>query len=103
MMLGCTRSNLTEIEKRYIISGDNNEKYYLVEIIRENQKIKKLGEEPMVIVDGEIQYYNYQENFEKIRFSKEDIAEIEVIEKEKSIPLYGSAGKFGLIQIKLKR
>ena len=103
MLFSCTRSNLTDTEKRYLISGSGNEKHYLIEIIRENQKNEKLGKEPMIIFNGEILYYHYQENFEKIQILKNEIEEIEIIEKEESILLFGSAGKFGLMRIKSNR
>ena len=95
----CKITKLTDIEKLYLIADNGNKKYYLIDFIRENQEHGKLGEIPMLIIDGNPQMYHYKEKKEKIKISKSDIKRIEIIEKEKSILLYGSAGKYGVIEI----
>lgn len=95
--------NLTDVEKRYLINDNGNKKFYLIDFIKENQESGKLGEIPMVIIDGKPITYHYKEPNEKIVIVKNDITRIEIIEKEKSIPLYGSAGKFGVVQVYTNR
>jgi len=92
-------SNLTDIEKRYLLTDSGNKKFFLIDLIKENQENGKLGETPMVIVNGEPFTYHYKETNKKIEISKNDIKRIEIIESEKSIPLFGSAGKYGIVKL----
>ena len=52
---------ITNIEKHYILSNSDSEKYYVIKLIRKLQSEKKLGEIPMIIVDGDPKYYFYKE------------------------------------------
>lgn len=52
---------ITDIEKHYLLSDSDSEKYYVIKLIRKLQSEKKLGEIPMIIVDGEPKYYYYKE------------------------------------------
>ena len=99
LTFSCKMSNLTDIEKRYLITDNGNKKFFLIDFIKENQESGKLGEIPMVIVDGEPITYHYQEVNKKFKISKTDIKRIEIMESEKSIPLFGSAGKYGVVQV----
>ncbi|GGD36529.1 hypothetical protein GCM10011343_27950 [Flavobacterium orientale] len=92
-------ANLTDVEKHYLITDNGNKKFYLIDFIKENQERGKLGEIPMVVVDGKPVTYHYKELNEKIGISKNDIKRIEIMESEKSIPLFGNAGKFGVVQV----
>ncbi|KZS40091.1 hypothetical protein AWE51_25485 [Aquimarina aggregata] len=92
-------TNLTDIEKRYLITDNGNKKFYLIDFIKENQESGKLGEVPMLIVDGKPYTYHYKELNEKIKTSKGDIKRIEIMESEKSIPLFGNAGKYGVVKV----
>ena len=99
LIFSCKMANLTDIEKRYLITDNGNKKFYLIDFIKENQESGKLGEIPTVIIDGVPITYHYKELNEKIEISKNNIKRIEIMESEKSIPLFGSAGKYGVIQI----
>ncbi|MEZ4795645.1 MAG: hypothetical protein R2785_00625 [Flavobacteriaceae bacterium] len=99
LIFSCKIANLSHIEKRYIIEDKGNKKFYLIDYIKENQESGKLGEIPMLIINGEVYRYHYKEVNTKIEISKHDIKRIEIVEKEKSISLFGSAGKYGTIYI----
>lgn len=95
----CTTRSLSDIEKRYLINDKGNDKFYLIDFIKENQKSEKLGEIPMLMIDAELVTYHYKKDNKRIDISKAEIKRIEITEKEQSIPKYGSAGKYGVIQI----
>ena len=99
LTFSCKMSNLTDIEKRYLLTDSGNKKFFLIDFIKENQENGKLGEIPMVIVNGEPFTYHYKETDKKIEISKNDIKRIEIMESEKSIPLFGSAGKYGIVKL----
>lgn len=99
VIFNCKMVNLTNVEKRYLLTDKKNEKFYLINFIKESQESGKLGEIPMVIIDGKPFIYHYKEINKKIEVSKNDIKRIEIMESEKSIPLFGSAGKYGVVQI----
>ncbi|CAL2103485.1 conserved protein of unknown function [Tenacibaculum sp. 190130A14a] len=99
IIASCKVVEITDIEKRYLISGKGNNKFYLIDFIKENQDNEKLGEIPSVILNGEVITYHYKEEHEKILITKKEIKRIEIMESKKSIPLYGSAGKYGVIMI----
>ncbi len=99
LTFSCKMVNLTDVEKRYLINDSGNKKFYLIGLIKENQESGKLGEIPMVIIDGKPITYHYKEPNEKIVIARNDIMRIEIMEKDKSIPLFGSAGKFGVVQV----
>ena len=99
LTFSCKMANLSDIEKRYLITDNGNKKFYLIEFIKKNKESGKLGEIPMIIIDGEPITYHYKELNEKIGISKIDIKRIEIMKSEKSIPLFGSAGKYGVVQI----
>ncbi len=92
-------ANLTDVKKRYLITDSGNEKFYLIDFIKVNQESGKLGEIPMIIIDGKPFTYHYKEVNEKIEISKKDIKRIEILESKKSIPLYGNDGKYGVVQV----
>lgn len=95
----CKLAKLTDVEKRYLMADQGIQKFYLIDFIKESQESGKLGKIPMLIVDGKPFTYHYKELNEKIEISKNDIKRIEILESEKSIPLYGNAGKYGVVQV----
>src|SRR5690554_179243 len=99
LTFSCKMSNLTDIDNRYLISDNGNKKFYLIDFIKENRKSGKLGEIPMVILNGEPLTYHSKEMNKKIEISKSDIIQIEIMESKKSIQLFGNAGKYGVVKL----
>ncbi len=99
LTFSCKIASLTDVEKRYLISDHGNDKFYLIDFVKENQESGKLGEIPMVIVDGKPFTYHYKDPHEKIEISKNDIKRIEIMESEESIPLFGSGGQYGVVYV----
>ncbi len=99
LTFGCRTSNFTEIEKRYIIANKGNKKFYLIDIIKKNQQNGMLDSIPMLIIDGKPYTYNIKDVHEEINISKRSIKKVEIMDKEKSIPIYGKAGRNGLMLI----
>ncbi|MCU7614890.1 hypothetical protein N0B16_10615 [Chryseobacterium sp. GMJ5] len=82
------------------MKDEGDAKYYLVELIRKAQIEHKLGEEPMLIIDGIPVYYHYRKDFVSIKIIKDQIKEVRITESSKCVSLYGSACKYGLITLK---
>ena len=100
VLISCSTLNITSNEKNYLLNDENSSKYYLIEFIRKAQSEKKLGEIPMLIIDGEPIFYYYKENVELIQIKKSEIKNIEIIESKECVKLFGAACKYGLIRIK---
>jgi hypothetical protein len=90
---------ITDIEKHYLLSDLDSEKYYVIKLIRRLQSEKKLGEIPMIIVDGDPEYYYYKEEIKPLNIEKSKIRKITVLEAEKCVQTFGAACKYGLITI----
>lgn len=99
LTVGCKILSLTDNEKRYLITDRGNKKYFLIDFIKTHQENEKLGKTPMVIIDGEPFTYHYKETNKELKISKNDIKRIEITNSEKSIPLFGNAGIYGVIRI----
>ncbi len=90
---------ITNIEKHYILSNSDSEKYYVIKLIRKLQSEKKLGEIPMIIVDGDPKYYFYKEEIKPLNIEKRKIRKIKILEADKCVQIFGMACKYGLIII----
>jgi|GEM_PF-1809943 len=88
---------VTEIEKHYLLTDSNSEKYYLIKLIRKLQSEKKLGEIPMIIVDGDPKYYYNKTEIKSLNIEKNKIRKIKIQDAEKCVQLFGAACKYGLI------
>jgi len=96
----CSTISITNTEQNYILKDENKSKFYLIEFIRKAQSENKLGETPMLIIDGEPTFYYNKENVKKIQIKKSDIKMIEIVESKDCVKLFGAACKYGLIRIK---
>lgn len=90
---------ITDIEKHYLLSDSDSEKYYVIKLIRKLQSEKKLGEIPMIIVDGDPKCYYYKEDIKPLNVEKSKIKKIKILEAEKCVQTFGAACKYGLITI----
>lgn len=90
---------ITDIEKHYLLSDSDDEKYYVIKLMRKLQSEKKLGEIPMIIVDGDPKYYYNNEEIKLLDIEKSKIRKIEILEAEKCIKTFGAVCKYGLIMI----
>jgi len=90
---------ITDIEKHYLLSDSDSEKYYLIRLIRILQSEKKVGEIPMIIVDGDPKYYYTKEEIKPLNIEKRKIRKIKILEAEKCVQTFGAACKYGLITI----
>ena len=99
LFISCSPLKISEIEHHYLLADSNNNKFFIIEIIRELQHKNKLGDEPLLIIDGE-PMYSFDENYhKKILIFKKDIKFIEPVEPSKSASLFGRAGRNGHISI----
>jgi len=94
----CKTVSLSEIEERYLLKDSSNEKYYLVNLIRENQKAGILGESPLLFIDNEFITDAFKKMLD-IKIRKIDIHNIEILDCEKSVKQYGARGKYGFIRV----
>jgi len=97
-ILGCGSYKVTSEQKRFLLDDRNNDKYYLIQYISENQESNQIGPKPTIIIyrtDGHT-IVRSDNHFDKnINLEKADIKRIEILPIKKSISLYGSAGTNG--------
>ncbi|WP_445454693.1 hypothetical protein [Flavobacterium sp. 25HG05S-40] len=99
IILGCKTISVSDVEKNYLLSDTGKDKYYLIELIRQKQKEKVLGEMPMLIVNGEPTFYHYRKENSIPGTSKKFIKKLEIVAAEKAVKTFGAAAKYGLIRI----
>ncbi|NHM07983.1 hypothetical protein G4D82_12180 [Flavobacterium sp. CYK-4] len=58
-----------------------------------------MGKLPAVMIDGSFIIFCDRENKQTMKLKKEQIIKIEIMTIEKSVPLFGSAGKKGIVKI----
>lgn len=97
--LGSCKTSSIKMERIYSLNDSNEDKLYLLNIVRENQKTGKLGDRPMVIIDDKITFHYCIRNFESLNIKKADIKRIKITEAVKCMKQYGAAAEFGLIEI----
>ena len=96
--VSCKTVNLTETERRYLLKDSSEDKYYLINLIRERQKNETIGESPALFINDEFVADCFKK-MKEIKIKKSDIHRIEILEKEKSVKLFGARGKNGFIKI----
>lgn len=99
MLVACTTRPISSIEKNFLLPGEGEARYYLVNQIRIAQKDKSLGENPMLIINGSVIYYSYKEKIEPIQIKESQIKTIQFTKAENCVKLYGKACRDGLITI----
>ena len=96
----------------FLVSGCSMNKYYLddtkpdrtflVEKINEFQKKGLTTKEPILVIDG-VEYVNPKDiNLTKMKLSKKDIKEIELLKKPAALRVFGNAGERGVLLITTK-
>ena len=99
-IFGCSSIKINDVQKRFILNDKEKDKYFLIEYINNNRTL--IGEVPTLIIhkkDGQEIIRSDEEYKAKLKLKKRDIVRIDILSIEKSIPLYGSAGKNGVLTI----
>lgn len=99
LLTACTARKTNSIEKNFLLPDEGEAKYYLVDKIRIAQKDKRLGENPMLIINGSVIYYSYKEKIEPIQIKESQIKTIQFTKAENCVSLYGKACADGLVTI----
>ena len=99
LLTACTARKTNSIEKNFLLPDEGEAKYYLVDQIRIAQKDKRLGENPMLIINGSVIYYSYKEKIEPIQIKESQIKTIQFTTAENCVCLYGKACADGLVTI----
>ncbi|MBM6500893.1 hypothetical protein [Flavobacterium macrobrachii] len=97
---GCSSVKIDEAQKRFFLKNKGKVKYFLIEYINKNRAL--IGEVPTLIInkiDGQEIIRSDREFNSKLNLKRSDLIRIEILSIEKSIPLYGSAGKNGVLTI----
>ncbi|MCY0969739.1 hypothetical protein [Chryseobacterium wangxinyae] len=100
LLASCSANKISVVERNYLLNEKNNDKYYLIQFIRKSQKENKLGEIPMLIIDGVPIYYFYKKDSEPIKIGRSQIINIKITENTTCAHVFGAACKYGLITIK---
>lgn len=96
---GCKSTQLTEFESRYILNDTGKDKFYLVHLIRENQKKGIFGPAPALFIEDQLIADSFGK-LNKIIISKKQIQSVEIMPSEKSVHLFGARGKDGFIMVR---
>ena len=99
-IFGCSSIKINDLQKRFILNDKGKDKYFLIEYINNNRTL--IGEVPTLIIhkkDGQEIIRSDEEYKVKLKLKRRDIVKIDILSIEKSIPLYGSAGKNGVLTI----
>jgi hypothetical protein len=97
---GCISVKIDEAQKRFLLKNKGKFKCFLIEYINKNRAL--IGEVPTLIInkiDGQEIIRSDREFNSKLNLKRSDLIRIEILSIEKSIPLYGSAGKNGVLTI----
>lgn len=100
IIFGCSSIKINEVQKRFILDNKGKDKYFLIEYINKNRDL--IGDIPTLIInkkDGQEIIRSDKEYNSKLNLKRNDFVRIDILPIEKSIPLYGSAGKNGVITI----
>ncbi|MBS7787635.1 hypothetical protein KIH23_10030 [Flavobacterium sp. CYK-55] len=98
-VISSCKTSSAKMERIYSLNDSTEDKFYLLNIIYENQKNGTLGGRPMVIIDSSVKFHYCMPNFDKLNISKSEIKKLKITEASKCIKLYGAAAEFGLIEI----
>lgn len=96
----CSSIKIDETQKRFLLDEKGKDKFYLIDFINKNSL--QLGKTPSLIIhkiDGQQFVRSDREFKEKLNLKKKDFIRTEIVSIEKSINLYGSAGKDGVLII----
>ena len=100
IVFGCSSIRINEVQRRFTLENKGEKKYFLIEYINKNRNL--IGEVPTLIInkkDGQ-EIIRSDEKFDsRLNLKRNDIVRIDILSIEKSIPLYGSAGKNGVMTI----
>ncbi len=83
----------------YLLSGNGQDKKYLINYIDELQKENKVLKYPLVIVDGKPYRHDVELSSNKLPISKKDITYIRSLDWKSAKNIYGGAAKDGAIII----
>ena len=100
IITSCSSIKIDESQKRFILNDTGNDKFYLVNFINKNNH--QLGKVPTLMIhkkDSEEIIRSDKEFNGKLNLKRNDFIRIEILTVEKSIALYGSAGKDGVLII----
>ena len=87
---------------RYYLDDTKQDRAFLVEKIQELSNKGLISESPILVIDG-IEYVNTKKiNLKRIKLSKSDIKNIELLKKDKGLKIFGNAGERGVLLITTK-
>jgi hypothetical protein len=94
-LLGCTN--------RYALQDTGKEKSYLSDKINAEVKNGKLSNKPLVVLDGVPYRYDIELKNNKLNIYKADIVDIEILEKETGVKIYGEPGTNGVLLLTTRK
>ena len=100
LIFSCNTIKTNDAQKRFILNDKGRNKFFLINYINKNRNL--IGEVPTLIIykkEGQEIIRSDQEVNYKLNLKRSDFIRIEILSIDKSIPLYGSAGKNGVLTI----
>jgi len=90
-------------DKRYLLTDQGKNKYFLAETIRKQRKNGVISSTPILVIDGVPHRYNVELKKHQLTFAKRNIKRIDILKKDKAIIIYGTEGKKGVILVSTRR
>lgn len=87
---------------KYYLDGTKQDRTFLTEKIQELSKKGLISEQPILVIDG-TEYVNPKKiNLKKMKLTKSDIKNIDLLKKEKALKIFGNTGERGVLLITTK-
>ncbi len=99
LIISACKTGAAKMERIYALEDANQDRLYLLEIIRENQNTHKLGDRPMVVIDHQIVFHYCIRDYDGLHLKKSAIKSLKIIQATEAMKNYGVAAEFGLIEI----
>lgn len=89
--------------ERYYLLDKGEGKLALVNYIKELHEKGKIGETPLIVVDGKPYRYEVELKESPLQLTFDDIENIDFLKAKKGIAIFGDEGKNGVLLITRKR
>lgn len=87
-------------KNRYLLSDKGKECYFLQQRIDESAKAGMISKTPMLVIDGYPFRYEVELKKQRLKLSRNDILQIDILKRQTSINIYGEQGKKGVVLIR---
>jgi len=88
---------------RYLLVGNKEDESFLVNKMKEERSKDLISKKPIIVLDGVPYRYDYELKDSTLNISKSEIKQIEILEREVGIKIYGDFANDGVVVITTNR